>query len=184
MQQCDSAERALNKLARTFKIEALKRYRSGGEQKVTVEHVHVHKGGQAIVGYVAAAACTAGMAPGVPKGNRNARKHGYYSEESVGRRRFVQALARLCSAPVLAVMNSRSAGGSKLSRSLLVARVNRQERLKAPRSSTAEGGQKFRSVLRHYRQLASRSPLPDCRNISRIAQFGCPEGNQPRGEAS
>jgi hypothetical protein len=68
MQQCDSAERALNKLARTFKIEALKRYRSGGEQKVTVEHVHVHKGGQAIVGYVAAAACTAGRHPARRKG--------------------------------------------------------------------------------------------------------------------
>jgi len=29
-----------------------KRYRTGGEQKVTVEHVHVHEGGQAIVGSV------------------------------------------------------------------------------------------------------------------------------------
>src|SRR5215210_7301732 len=50
----DSAERALNKLARTFaaQVEALKRYRTGGEQKVTVEHVHVHPGGQAIVGHV------------------------------------------------------------------------------------------------------------------------------------
>ncbi len=52
--QQDSAERAFNKLARTFaaQIEALKRYRTGGEQKVTVEHVHVHQGGQAIVGSV------------------------------------------------------------------------------------------------------------------------------------
>jgi len=52
--QQDSAERALNKLARTFaaQVEALKRYRTGGEQKVTVEHVHVHDGGQAIVGHV------------------------------------------------------------------------------------------------------------------------------------
>jgi hypothetical protein len=31
-------------------MEALKRYRSGGEQKMTVEHVHVHPGAQAIVG--------------------------------------------------------------------------------------------------------------------------------------
>jgi hypothetical protein len=47
-------EPGLNKLARTFtmQIEALKRYRSKGEQKVTVEHVHVHKGGQAIVGHI------------------------------------------------------------------------------------------------------------------------------------
>ena len=53
--QQDSAERAFNRLARTFttQIEALKRYRTGGEQKVTVEHVHVHQGGQAIVGNVA-----------------------------------------------------------------------------------------------------------------------------------
>ncbi len=53
--QQDSAERALNKLARTFttQVEALKRYRTGGEQKVTVEHVTVNEGGQAIVGSVA-----------------------------------------------------------------------------------------------------------------------------------
>jgi len=53
-QQQESAERALNKLARTFttQMEALKRYRTGGQQKVTVEHVHVHEGGQAIVGHV------------------------------------------------------------------------------------------------------------------------------------
>lgn len=52
--QQDSAERAFNKLARTFttQIEALKKYRNGGEQKMTVEHVHVHEGGQAIVGNV------------------------------------------------------------------------------------------------------------------------------------
>jgi hypothetical protein len=50
----DSAERTLNKLARTFtaQIEALKRYRTGGEQKVTVHHVSVNDGGQAIVGNV------------------------------------------------------------------------------------------------------------------------------------
>ena len=52
--QQDAAERALNKLARTFtaQVEALKRYRTGGEQRVKVEHVHVHEGGQAIVGAV------------------------------------------------------------------------------------------------------------------------------------
>ena len=52
--QQDSAERAFNKLARTFaaQVEALKRYRTGGEQKVTVEHVNVSAGGQAIVGTV------------------------------------------------------------------------------------------------------------------------------------
>jgi len=52
--QQDSAERAFNKLVRTFaaQIEALKRYRTGGEQKVTVQHVTVSEGGQAIVGNV------------------------------------------------------------------------------------------------------------------------------------
>jgi hypothetical protein len=33
-------------------MEALKRYRTGGEQKVTVQHVMVGEGGQAIVGNV------------------------------------------------------------------------------------------------------------------------------------
>jgi hypothetical protein len=52
--QQDSAERAFNKLARTFvsQVEALKRYRNGGEQTVRVEHVTVNEGGQAIVGDV------------------------------------------------------------------------------------------------------------------------------------
>ena len=52
--QQDGAERALNKLMRTFvmQMEALKRYRTGGEQKVTVQHVSVGEGGQAIVGNV------------------------------------------------------------------------------------------------------------------------------------
>jgi len=55
--QQESAELTLNKLARTFaaQVEALKRYRTGGEQKVTVEHVTVNEGGQAIVGNVSSA---------------------------------------------------------------------------------------------------------------------------------
>ena len=58
VEQQDSAERAFNKLARTFttQLEALKRYRTGGEQKVTVQHVSVSEGGQAIVGNVTQAA--------------------------------------------------------------------------------------------------------------------------------
>ncbi|MBQ0820183.1 hypothetical protein KBI52_08160 [Microvirga sp. HBU67558] len=42
------------KLQRTFvaQVETLAKLRRGGEQKVTVEHVHVHAGGQAIVGTV------------------------------------------------------------------------------------------------------------------------------------
>jgi hypothetical protein len=54
--QQDSAERALNKLARTFttQVETLKKYRTGGEQKVTVQHVSVNDNAQAIVGNVSA----------------------------------------------------------------------------------------------------------------------------------
>ena len=49
-----SIESSLNKLARTFaaQVEALKRYRSKGEQRVYVERVNVERGGQAIVGNV------------------------------------------------------------------------------------------------------------------------------------
>jgi hypothetical protein len=63
--QQDSAERALNKLARTFvaQVEALKRYRTSGQQKVTVEHVTVNAGGQAIVGSVAAQTPGGGAPP-------------------------------------------------------------------------------------------------------------------------
>lgn len=52
--QQDSNGNLVNKLARTFatQVEALKRYRSKGEQKVVVEHVTVNEGGQAIVGAV------------------------------------------------------------------------------------------------------------------------------------
>ena len=43
-----------NKCSRTFAalVETLNRHRGKGQQKVTVEHVHVHAGGQAIVGAV------------------------------------------------------------------------------------------------------------------------------------
>ncbi len=47
-------ERSLNKLGRTFttQMEALKRYRSKGNQRIVVERVNVSEGGQAIVGNV------------------------------------------------------------------------------------------------------------------------------------
>jgi hypothetical protein len=35
-----------------MQVEALQRYRGKGQQKVTVEHVHVRSGGQAIVGTI------------------------------------------------------------------------------------------------------------------------------------
>lgn len=43
-----------NKLARTFaaQVEALRKHRTGGKQTVTVQHVNVEDGGQAIVGNV------------------------------------------------------------------------------------------------------------------------------------
>jgi len=43
-----------NKLSRTYAtlLEALNRHRGKGQQKVTVEHVHVYSGGQAIVGAI------------------------------------------------------------------------------------------------------------------------------------
>jgi hypothetical protein len=52
--QQDSAGNLANKLLRSYaaQLEALARYRGKGQQKVVVEHVHVHPGGQAIVGSV------------------------------------------------------------------------------------------------------------------------------------
>lgn len=43
-----------NKLSRTYALllDVLNRHRGKGQQKVTVEHVHVHSGGQAVVGVV------------------------------------------------------------------------------------------------------------------------------------
>lgn len=43
-----------NKLTRTYamQMEALNRYRGKGQQKMTVEHVHINSGGQAIIGNV------------------------------------------------------------------------------------------------------------------------------------
>jgi hypothetical protein len=54
LQQLEAHDRCLNRLTRTYaaQMDALKRYRSGGQQRMTVEHVHVHEGGQAIVGSV------------------------------------------------------------------------------------------------------------------------------------
>ena len=50
--QQDSNGNLAVKLLRTFtsQIEALQRYRGKGQQRVTVEHVHVNSGGQALVG--------------------------------------------------------------------------------------------------------------------------------------
>jgi hypothetical protein len=52
--QFEAQEKAYNKLARTFaaQVQTLKNYRTGGEQKVHVQHVHVSDGGQAVIGPV------------------------------------------------------------------------------------------------------------------------------------
>lgn len=54
--QFEAHERAYTKLARTYtaQVEALRKYRNGGKQTVTVQHVNVEDGGQAIVGTVEA----------------------------------------------------------------------------------------------------------------------------------
>jgi hypothetical protein len=43
-----------NKLARTYsmQMETLRKHRNGGKQTVTVQHVNVEGGGQAVVGNV------------------------------------------------------------------------------------------------------------------------------------
>ena len=57
-QTSEAVDRCINrsvKLTRIFaaQVEALHKLRNGGQQKVTVEHVNVHAGGQAVVGNVA-----------------------------------------------------------------------------------------------------------------------------------
>ncbi|WP_267359083.1 MULTISPECIES: hypothetical protein [unclassified Methylobacterium] len=59
-----------SKLLRTYtaQIEALAKVRRGGAQKVTVKHVHVHEGGQAIVGNVDA---NGRLGPGAREGGKS-----------------------------------------------------------------------------------------------------------------
>jgi hypothetical protein len=54
IEELEVMEKTLNKLTRSFtsQMEALRKYRNGGEQKVTVQHVNVNEGGQAVVGNV------------------------------------------------------------------------------------------------------------------------------------
>jgi len=60
--QQDSAGNLAYKFMRTYaaQLEALARYRGKGKQTVRVEHVHIHSGGQAIVGAVTAGTTTGG----------------------------------------------------------------------------------------------------------------------------
>jgi hypothetical protein len=57
-----------NKLTRSYAtlMEALNRHRGKGQQRVTVEHVHVHQGGQAIVGTVQAGGGATSKTEGQP----------------------------------------------------------------------------------------------------------------------
>jgi len=50
--EMDSAERAVNKLTRTFAalVDTMSRHRNGGEQNVTVQQLSIAEAGQAIVG--------------------------------------------------------------------------------------------------------------------------------------
>ena len=52
--ETEVATNLTTKLQRTLValVEALHRYRSGGQQRVVVEHVHVNEGGQAVVGTI------------------------------------------------------------------------------------------------------------------------------------
>jgi len=61
-----------NKLSRTYAVllDALNRHRGKGQQKVTVEHVHVHQGGQAIVGTVTPGGGGKHRSEGQPRASR------------------------------------------------------------------------------------------------------------------
>jgi len=68
------------KLSRTYAalLDALNRHRGKGQQKVTVEHVHVHSGGQAIVGMVETSA-----KPSNSEGNRDANQIAHAPQPSM-----------------------------------------------------------------------------------------------------
>jgi hypothetical protein len=71
-----------NKLSRTFTqlIGALNRHCGKGQQKVTVEHVHVHSGGQAVVGVVEP---TAGGHRSKPEGPFHAKRIAHAPEPAM-----------------------------------------------------------------------------------------------------
>jgi hypothetical protein len=95
-------------------LSALKEYRSKGEQKMTVQHVHVAEGGQAIVGKVNAPAeggrdarkkwrttsCSAGLCTRRCDAARNRSGAGYGAKL----RRFGDLASAECTAPVAALL--------------------------------------------------------------------------------
>jgi hypothetical protein len=70
--QLDSYGNLAVKLLRTYtaQLEALTKLRRGGEQTVRVEHVHVHAGGQAVVGNVSTPLSQAGGGAQVQKSDQ------------------------------------------------------------------------------------------------------------------
>jgi hypothetical protein len=75
-----------NKLSRTHAVllDALNRHRGKGQQKVTVEHVHVHAGGQAVVGTVENAGPALGKSS-KPEGRVNAKQIGHAPQPAMRR---------------------------------------------------------------------------------------------------
>src|SRR3712207_9415284 len=76
---------ALPIFQRTFvqQVETLAKLRRGGEQKVTVEHVHVHAGGQAVVGAVTSGLPLAGSGE-IPKDRKSTRLNSRHANISYG----------------------------------------------------------------------------------------------------
>ena len=98
-----------NKLSRSFStlLDALNRHRGKDQQKVTVEHVHIHSGGQAIVGAVA---------PGEGLHQRT-RNNAMQSNLPMHRGRRCGAKTRrrsLCQSPAMANGRCRMHGGPSL----------------------------------------------------------------------
>ena len=95
-----------NKLSRTYAVllDALNRHRGKGQQKVTVEHVHVHEGGQAIVGNVAS------RGEGSHRNQRNNSMHLHMHQASRCQARTRRGT--LCQSPAMRNGRCRMHGGT------------------------------------------------------------------------
>ncbi|WP_300246595.1 hypothetical protein [Antarcticimicrobium sp.] len=109
--QQDAAERALNKLGRTFaaQMDTLKRYRTKGQQTVRVERVTVNEGGQAIVGDVRHGG-RGGAQPGPANPNW---RHGGRSGEAMALRKKIAELTREAQEAMNAIEGSGPIPGGK-----------------------------------------------------------------------
>jgi hypothetical protein len=93
-------------------LEALNRHRGKGQQKVTVEHVHVHSGGQAVIGMVGA---QGGGAPGKLEDQPHAKQIAYAPQPPMwgaDKKREAVPLARDAERPV-STPRRKVAGRSK-----------------------------------------------------------------------